>query len=84
MLLPHFPKNIRFFFMTWGQDKITLFTLKTIFYCMCKDNLQFIEERIVSLAPNIFLTSVLTSVANRSIGEVVQSLRRPLLGPSPG
>ena len=25
-----------------------------------------------------------TSAANRSIGEVVQSRRRPLLGPSPG
>ena len=30
------------------------------------------------------LTCILTSVANRLIGEVVQSRRRPLLGPSPG
>ena len=57
--------------MTWGQDIITLFTLKTIFYCMCKDNLQFIEERIVSLAPNIFLTSVLTSASKSSIRRFV-------------
>ena len=28
--------------------------------------------------------SVLSSAANRLIGEVVQSRRRPLLGPSPG
>ena len=27
---------------------------------------------------------ILTSAANRLIGEVVQSRRRPLLGPSPG
>ena len=30
------------------------------------------------------LSGVLTSAANRLIGEVVQSRRRPLLGPSPG
>ena len=29
-------------------------------------------------------STVLTSAANRLIGEVVQSRRRPLLGPSPG
>ena len=29
-------------------------------------------------------SSVVTSAANRLIGEVVQSRRRPLLGPSPG
>ena len=29
-------------------------------------------------------SSVLVSAANRLIGEVVQSRRRPLLGPSPG
>ena len=83
MLLPHFPKNIRNFFYDLGTGH-NIVHPQNYFYCMCKDNLQFIEERIVSLAPNIFLTSVLTSVANRSIGEVVQSLRRPLLGPSPG
>ena len=31
-----------------------------------------------------FLGNKITSAANRSIGEVVQSWRRPLLGPSPG
>ena len=30
------------------------------------------------------MTSVCNSAANRLIGEVVQSRRRPLLGPSPG
>ena len=30
------------------------------------------------------MTNILTSAANRLIGEVVQSRRRPLLGPSPG
>ena len=30
------------------------------------------------------ITGIMTSAANRLIGEVVQSLRRPLLGPSPG
>ena len=30
------------------------------------------------------LRNVRISAANRSIGEVVQSQRRPLLGPSPG
>ena len=30
------------------------------------------------------LAAILTSAANRLIGEVVQSRRRPLLGPSPG
>ena len=29
-------------------------------------------------------TPLITSAANRLIGEVVQSWRRPLLGPSPG
>ena len=29
-------------------------------------------------------TCILVSAANRLIGEVVQSRRRPLLGPSPG
>ena len=32
---------------------------------------------------NVPVCSVTTSAANRSIGEVVQSRRRPLLGPSP-
>ena len=31
----------------------------------------------------IYRTPVSTSAANRLIGEVVQSQRRPLLGPSP-
>ena len=30
------------------------------------------------------VSCVVTSAANRLIGEVVQSRRRPLLGPSPG
>ena len=30
------------------------------------------------------ITGIMTSAANRLIGEVVQSLRRPLPGPSPG
>ena len=30
------------------------------------------------------VSRVMSSAANRSIGEVVQSRRRPLLGPSPG
>ena len=30
------------------------------------------------------MTDTITSASNRSIGEVVQSRRRPLLGPSPG
>ena len=32
----------------------------------------------------VWLWSVTSSAANRLIGEVVQSRRRPLLGPSPG
>ena len=35
-------------------------------------------------APILTLISIDTSAANRLIGEVVQSRRRPLLGPSPG
>ena len=30
------------------------------------------------------ITGIMTSAANRLIGEVVQSQSRPLLGPSPG
>ena len=33
---------------------------------------------------NLTSTIIRTSAANRLIGEVVQSRRRPLLGPSPG
>ena len=36
------------------------------------------------VAPIMKVTSISTSAANRLIGEVVQSRRRPLLGPSPG
>ena len=35
-------------------------------------------------APHNSRVSVIFSAANRLIGEVVQSRRRPLLGPSPG
>ena len=57
------------------------------------------ELAIVSIKPNLAygslgrkpdipadsrITYLFGSAANRSIGEVVQSRRRPLLGPSPG
>ena len=38
----------------------------------------------VSLVWTHSLLQISTSAANRLIGEVVQSQRRPLLGPSPG
>ena len=51
-------------------------------------------ERLVTLCPwlnsfkatffNSLVVSKASSAANRLIGEVVQSRRRPLLGPSPG
>ena len=41
------------------------------------------DADIITIAkPLLFLLA--TSAANRLIGEVVQSRRRPLLGPSPG
>ena len=48
------------------------------------------NDRLVSagamkvLSPLYIRRGKLTSAANRLIGEVVQSRRRPLLGPSPG
>ena len=38
----------------------------------------------VAVSDGIGSVEVLTSAVKRSIGEVVQSRRRPLLGPSPG
>ena len=43
------------------------------------DNRALLQDDIQALQPG-----VQTSAANRLIGEVVQSRRRPLLGPSPG
>ena len=42
------------------------------------------EMRIVFHGYGMVWVTVKTSAANRLIGEVVQSRRRPLLGPSPG
>ena len=41
-------------------------------------------NQYIPLDSNIIFHKVLISAANRLIGEVVQSRRRPLLGPSPG
>ena len=42
------------------------------------------QEKTRLLSQNCQLKRLLGSAANRLIGEVVQSRRRPLLGPSPG
>ena len=45
------------------------------------DRIDEVHSRaILIIMPQIYLTSA----ANRLIGEIVQSRRRPLLGPSPG
>ena len=41
-------------------------------------------EELIKQVTGMILMTVMISAANRSIGEVVQSRRRPLLGPSPG
>ena len=41
-------------------------------------------QRWIDISIKITQHTNMTSAANRSIGEVVQSRRRPLLGPSPG
>ena len=47
-----------------------------------KETLPFQLKYILSISSTASL--ILFSAANRLIGEVVQSRRRPLLGPSPG
>ena len=42
------------------------------------------KEVLTCIGITLFDRSVMVSAANRLIGEVVQSRRRPLLGPSPG
>ena len=42
------------------------------------------EESYSALEAIFLLAMIIISAANRLIGEVVQSRRRPLLGPSPG
>ena len=52
---------------------------------MCLANCTWLDNKVANRAQCcIHTTKVQSSAANQLIGEVVQSRRRPLLGPSPG
>ena len=55
-----------------AEQKVRPQTIKCLIGELCN-----IREKVMEMC-------VVTSAANRLIGEVVQSRRRPLLGPSPG
>ena len=65
------------------QSKLTAHHKKMTLHCPSQTKLGP-PELIAAVQPPRHVSRVTCSAANRLIGEVVQSRRRPLLGPSPG